>query len=103
MTYASLAWKLAADTNLLKFQRMQNKVLRTIGNFPRRTSVRDLHTAFSLPVVYDYVTKLCRRQAEVIQTHENEHVRGVRQGEARHRNYKRFKLGGGLAYDRSND
>jgi hypothetical protein len=31
----------------------------------------------------DYITKLCRRQAEVIQNHANEHVRGIGQGEAR--------------------
>jgi hypothetical protein len=33
------------DSVLLKLQRLQNKVLRTIGNFPQRTPVRDLHTA----------------------------------------------------------
>jgi hypothetical protein len=33
--YAYPAWELAADTYLLKLQRLQNKVLRTIGNFPR--------------------------------------------------------------------
>jgi hypothetical protein len=68
------AWELAADTYLLKFHRMQNKVLRTIGKFRRRTPVRDLHAAFNFQYVYDRVTKLCRRQAEIIQNHENEHV-----------------------------
>jgi hypothetical protein len=91
MAYTCSAWDLAADTYLLKLQRMQNKVLRTIGHFPRCTPVRDLHRAFNLPYVYDYVTKLCTRQSEVIQ------------GEARHTKYKRLKLGGGQAYDRSND
>jgi hypothetical protein len=42
-----------------------------------------------------------RQKAEVIQNHENEHVRGIGQGEANHRKYKRLKLGGGQAYDRS--
>jgi hypothetical protein len=32
-------------------------VLRTIGNFPRRTPVREMHLAFKLPYVYDYITK----------------------------------------------
>jgi hypothetical protein len=45
--------------------------------------------------VYDYITRLCRKQAEVIQIHENEYVHGIGQGEARHRKYKRFNLGGG--------
>jgi hypothetical protein len=103
ITYACPAWELAADTYLLKLQRLQNKVLRTIGNFPRCTPVRDMHTAFNLPYVYDYITKLCRKQAEVIRNHENEHVCSIGQGEARHRKYKRLKLGGGQAYDRSSD
>jgi hypothetical protein len=53
--------------------------------------------------VYDYITKLYRQQAEVIQNHENDYVRGIGQGEARHRKYKRLKLGGGQAYNRSRD
>jgi hypothetical protein len=85
----------------MKLQRLQNEVLRIIGSCPRRTSVRDLHLAFQIPFVYDYITKLCRQQAEVIQNHDNENVRTTGQGEARHRKYKRLKLGGGQAYDRS--
>jgi hypothetical protein len=69
-----------ADIYLLKSQRLQNKVLRTIGNLTRCTPVCDFHTAFNLPHVFDYITKLCRQQAEVIQNHENEHVRGAGQG-----------------------
>jgi hypothetical protein len=68
MTYVCLAWEFAADTNLLKLQRPQNRVLRTIGNFPRRTPVRDLHVAFKIPYVYDFITKLRRQQAKIIQT-----------------------------------
>jgi hypothetical protein len=64
------------------------------------SAVSDMHTAFNLPYVYDYITKLCRKQAEVIRNHENEHVRS---GEARHRKYKRLKLGGVQAYDPSSE
>jgi hypothetical protein len=39
------------------------------------------------------MTKLSRQQAEVIQNHENANVRNIGQGEARHRKYKRLKLG----------
>jgi hypothetical protein len=35
MTYASPTWEFAANTHLLKLQRLQNKVLCTTGNFPR--------------------------------------------------------------------
>jgi hypothetical protein len=49
MTYACPAWEFAADTHL------QNKVLRTIGNFPRRTPVRELHNVFTIPYIYDYI------------------------------------------------
>jgi hypothetical protein len=103
ITYACPAWELAAGICLLKLQRLQNKVLYTIGNFPRCTPVRDLHTAFNLPCVYGYITKLWRQQAEVIQNHDNEHVRGIGQGKARYRQYKRLELGCGQAYGRSSD
>jgi hypothetical protein len=39
MTQAWLAWEFPAESHLFKLQRLQNKVLHTIGNFPRRTSV----------------------------------------------------------------
>jgi hypothetical protein len=57
--------------------------------------------AFQIPYVYDYITKSCRQQAEVIQNHENENVRYIGQGETPHRKHKRLKLGGGHVYDRS--
>jgi hypothetical protein len=62
-----------------------------------------MHTAFNFPYAYDYITKLCRKQAEIILYHENANVRNIGQGEPRHRKHKRLKLGGGLAYDRSSD
>jgi hypothetical protein len=87
----------------MKLQRLQNKVLRTIGNYPRSTPVRDLHLAFQIPFVYDNITKLCRQQAEVIQNHNNENVRIIGHGEVRHRKYRKLKLDGGQAYDLSSD
>jgi hypothetical protein len=86
---------------LIKLQRLQNKVLHTITNLDWRTPVTDLHLAFKILYVYDYITKLCRRQAEVILNHENPNVRATGQGEPRHRKYKTLKLGGRQAYDRS--
>jgi hypothetical protein len=62
-----------------------------------------MHMAFKIPYVYDYITKLCRTQAEVILNHRNPIVRGIGQGAAMHRKHKRLKLGGGQAYDRSAD
>jgi hypothetical protein len=84
-------------------QGRQKKLLRTISNFPRCTPGCDLHTAFNLPYVYDYITKLCRQHAEVAQNHEIERVRSIGNGEARQRKYKRLKLGGSQAYDLSSE
>jgi hypothetical protein len=50
-----------------------------------------------------HLMKLQRLQNKIHQHHENIHVRNIGQGEARHRKYKRLKLGGGQAYDRSSD
>jgi hypothetical protein len=56
ITYATPTWEFSADTHLMK-QRLQNKVLRIIGNYPRRTPVRDFHMAFQIPFVYDNIKK----------------------------------------------
>jgi hypothetical protein len=53
MIYACPAWELAADTYLLKLQRLQNKVLRAPMGIFRDTSVRDMQVAFQIPYVYE--------------------------------------------------
>jgi hypothetical protein len=50
------------------------------------------HTGTRFAYVYDYVTKLCSRQAEVILNHENPNVHAIGQGGPRHRKYKRLNL-----------
>jgi hypothetical protein len=101
MTYARPTWKFAAETHLLKLQRVENRVLRTIGNFPRLTSIH----AYSFPSsvrlrLHDKnVQKTSRNHSR---NHGNENVRNIGQGETPHRKYKRLKLGGGHVYDRSN-
>jgi len=87
----------------LTLQLLQDKFLSNVGNFLRRIPARELHVAFKSPYVYDFVTVLRRQQAEVIQNYENATVRNIGQGKAVHRKYKRLKLGGGQAYDRSSD
>jgi hypothetical protein len=59
--------------------------------------------AFKIPDMYDYMTKLCRTQTELILHRVNPNVRGIGQGESRRRKYKRLKLGGGQAYESSVD
>jgi hypothetical protein len=89
----------SAETHLLKFQCLQNSVLHTTGNFLRRTSIRDKHVAFQIPLCLQLHNKLCRRQAEIIQNHENENNRNMGQGETPHRIYKWLQLDGGHVYD----
>jgi hypothetical protein len=62
-----------------------------------------MHISFKIPYIYDFITKLCKQQAQVIRRHENIHIRNIGQGEARHRKYKKLKHGGGQAYDRLSD
>jgi hypothetical protein len=49
LTYVCPAWEFAADSYLLKLQRLQNRALRTICNLPRHTPIRDLHRSFKIP------------------------------------------------------
>jgi hypothetical protein len=82
-------------------QRLKNKVHRTIVNILRCTLAHDMHVAFHIPYIYDYITNLCRRQAEIIHNRGNEIVHNIGQGEIPHRKHKRLKLGEGYLYDRS--
>jgi hypothetical protein len=101
MTYACAAWEFAAETYLLKLQRLQNKVLRASGSLPRCTLVHNMHVAFQIPYTYEYITKLCWGQGEIIHNHENVNVRNIIQGETPPRKHKNLKHGGGHLYDRS--
>ena len=94
---------IAADTYILKSQRMQNRVLRTIGNSPRRAPIPDLHMAFRLPYVYDFIAKLCRRLVEVILNHENENIRIIWTRRRQAQEEWGLKFRGCQAYDLSND
>jgi hypothetical protein len=59
--------------------------------------------ALNIPYVYNYITKLCREQADVIQNHRNPNVLAIGQGAAMHSKHKRLELGGGQAYNRLSD
>jgi hypothetical protein len=85
MTYVCPTWEYGADAHLLTLHRLQNRILRAVVNLDKCTSARDLHVAFKILYVYDYITKLCRTQAEVILNHVNPNVHGIGQGETRHK------------------
>jgi hypothetical protein len=53
MSYACPAWEFAADTHLLELQRLQNKVLRSTGNFRNCTLLSALQAALDLLCEYD--------------------------------------------------
>jgi hypothetical protein len=93
MTYACPTWEAAADKHIMKQQLLQNKILWLIGGLSRRKSTHYIHLALQIPYVYDFITKTCRKQAEVTQNHDNENVRSIGNGEAQKQKYKGMKLG----------
>jgi hypothetical protein len=87
MTYDCSARGVRGGEPLLKLQRLQNKILRTSGKFPRCALTRELQAAFEILCVYDFVTKLCRQQTDVTQNHENINISNTAQGEAQLRKH----------------
>jgi hypothetical protein len=59
--------------------------------------------AFKIPYANYYITELWGTKTEVILNYVNRNIDGIGQGETMNRKYKRLKLGGGEAYDRSAD
>jgi len=47
-----------------------------------------MHAEFQILYVYDFITKMCGKQAEVIQNNDNENVRSIGNSEAQHRKHK---------------
>jgi hypothetical protein len=72
-------------SHLLKLQRLQNSSHHWSFTKGHTDPTRDLHVAFEIPYKYNFVTKLRRQQAEVIQNRENVNVRNIDQTEAQHR------------------
>jgi len=66
LTCAFPTWEFIADTCLMNFQHLQNKVLCTIGNFLRCTLNHKLHVAFNFSYKYDFITELCRQHADIM-------------------------------------
>jgi hypothetical protein len=98
MTYGCPALEFEADTHLMNLQHLQIRVLHAIGNLQTCISIRDMQVTFQI-----YITKLYRKQLQVIHIHEHANVRNILQGEARHRKYKGLKLGVVYAYNGSSD
>jgi hypothetical protein len=94
MAYALPTWEYATDPHLLKLQRLQNRVLRAVGNLNRCTPVRELHVASKISYVCGHVTELCSSQTEVTLNYLNQDVLGIGQGQLGHRKYKRLKQPG---------
>jgi hypothetical protein len=73
-------------------------VLGTTGKFPWNTQSLYAY-GFSNSIyiyiyiyIYDYISKLCRQQAQVIKNHENSHIRNIGQGEANTENIRGLNL-----------
>jgi hypothetical protein len=47
---------------------------------------------FKLSYIYNYITKLCRQQAEVIQNHKNANISNIGQGDADTGNIRSLNL-----------
>jgi hypothetical protein len=62
-------------------QRLQSKLLRMIGNFPRHALIR------KIPCFYYFTIKSCRQEGDGIRNHENETVHNTGKGEAQHKTY----------------
>jgi hypothetical protein len=99
VTYACPAWQFTAECHLLKLQRLQNKVLRTIGNFPRRTSVRDMHKALHIPYVYDYITKNASNNQKSTKIMKMKMFATLDKAKPDTENIRGLNFGGGHVYD----
>jgi hypothetical protein len=102
MTYAFPAWEFAEDTHVLKLQCLYNKVCCMIGKFSKCTPIHELHMAFQVPYIYDYITKCAGNKCRSYKIMKMQMF--VTSLEVKpDRKYKRLKLGSDQAYDHSSE
>lgn len=58
LTYGAPSWCTASKTHLIKIQRMQNKILKTIANTPRHALNRVLHNDLEIPTINNFFDKI---------------------------------------------
>jgi hypothetical protein len=69
-----------AKINLLQLQCLQNIWSSArLAITSRHTLIRDLHLAFRIPYLHDFIAKLRKQQTEVIQNHKKESFRNMLQ------------------------
>lgn len=61
LTYACVAWNTISDTQCLRLQRTQNKMLRLLTNSPRYTAIEELHRRTKMQMVRDYVDESAQK------------------------------------------
>lgn len=58
LTYASIIWKAAAQSNRKQIQILQNKCLKIIMRLPRRYPTNELHSLTNVPTIADFTNKI---------------------------------------------
>jgi len=58
LTYAAPVWSNTSSTNYRQIHILQSKCLRVIGNYPRRTTITQLHTAVNLEPIHEFIYRL---------------------------------------------
>jgi hypothetical protein len=79
MINACPACEFEADSHLLKLQRLQNRVLRTIGDLLRPRPTRALHPAFRIRFYNKNMQEAGRNK-----NHDNVNVRNTGKSESQH-------------------
>ena len=58
LSYSCPTWNFTSNTNIKKLQTVQNKFLRVIGNYPRRTKIEKIHKELSIETIKAHLNKL---------------------------------------------
>jgi len=77
LTYAAPVWSNRSSSNYRHLQLLQSKCLRVIGNYPRRTPIPHLHSAFNLETIHEFIYRLTDKFFHNCSTHPIPLVRQI--------------------------
>jgi hypothetical protein len=78
LTYVAPIWSNTSSSNYRHLQLLQSKCLRVIGNYSRRTPIPNLHSAFNVEPIQEFIYCLMEKFFHNCSTHLNPLVRQIR-------------------------
>ncbi|CAH2217356.1 jg10159 [Pararge aegeria aegeria] len=69
--YGIQLWGICSKSNMMRIQRVQNKILRVITDAPWFARNDEIHQYLEMPTVFEEIGRFCKKHKERLAKHPN--------------------------------